>query len=132
MNRSLIGAMLAGIAAVAAWTAVGAQSTTPLIVDVAEPALSETAAEGKYLYDGNCAHCHGASGSGSDQGPPLIHRIYHPGHHGDMSFYLAVREGTKAHHWSFGDMPSQPQVSPGDIPAIILYIREVQAENGIR
>lgn len=132
MSKSLIGAALTGIAAVAVWTGVSAQSTTPLIVDVAEPALSETGAEGKYLFDANCAACHGANGSGSDQGPPLIHRIYHPGHHGDMSFYMAVREGTRAHHWSFGDMPAQPQVSPGDIPAIILYIREVQAENGIR
>ena len=132
MNKPLAGAALAGIAAVAVWTGVSAQSTAPLIVEVAEPRLSETAAEGKTLFDTNCAACHGASGSGSDQGPPLIHRIYVSSHHGDMSFYMAVRQGTPAHHWSFGDMPAQPQVSPGDIPAIILYIREVQAENGIR
>ncbi len=132
MHKSPIGAALAGIAAVAAWTTVAAQSTTPLIVDVAEPRLSETAAAGKELFDNECSACHGASGSGSEYGPPLIHRIYHSGHHGDMSFYLAVRKGTQAHHWDFGDMPPQPQVRPGDIPAIILYIREVQAANGIR
>lgn len=132
MNRSPILTALAIFAGAAAWTAVQAQVMGPLIVDVAEPRLSETAAAGKELFDNECSACHGASGSGSEYGPPLIHRIYHPGHHGDMSFYLAVRKGTQAHHWDFGDMPPQPQVRPGDIPAIILYIREVQAANGIR
>jgi mono/diheme cytochrome c family protein len=131
MIRRLL--IIAAFAGAAIWTAaVQAQMTGVLIVEVAEPRLSETGAAGKKLFDAECAACHGASGSGSDQGPPLIHRIYHPGHHGDLSFYRAVREGTRAHHWSFGDMAPQPQVRPADIPAIIRYIREVQAANGIR
>ncbi len=125
-------AIIAALAGATIWTAVQAQVMGPLIVEVAEPNLSETGAAGKKIFDANCAACHGAAGSGSDKGPPLIHRIYHPGHHGDMSFYRAVRQGTRAHHWAFGDMAPQPQVSPGDIPAVIRYIREVQAENGIK
>ena len=120
------------LAAVGMWTAVQAQIMGPLIVEVAEPNLSETGAAGKVLFDANCAVCHGANGSGTEKGPPLIHRIYHPNHHGDMAFYRAVRQGTRAHHWNFGDMAPLPQVKPDDIPSIIRYIREVQAENGIR
>ena len=129
MRKAVIVVALAGAGV---WTAVQAQISGVVIVEVAEPNLSEKGAAGKILFDANCAGCHGASGSGTDQGPPLIHRIYHPGHHGDMSFYIAVRQGTRAHHWTFGDMAPQPQVSPEDIPSIIRYIREVQAENGIR
>lgn len=134
MGKSLVlGALALGAVVWSGAQAPGqAQGVGPLIVEVAEPRLSEQAQAGKTLFDANCASCHGPSGSGSEQGPPLIYRIYHPGHHGDMSFYIAVRKGTRAHHWSFGDMPPQPQVAPGDIPAIIRYIREVQEENGIR
>jgi hypothetical protein len=70
-------------------------------------------------------------GGGTDNGPPLIHKIYEPNHHGDLAFQRAVRQGSRAHHWRFGDMPPQPQVTDADVSVIVKFIREIQRANGI-
>jgi mono/diheme cytochrome c family protein len=94
--------------------------------------LSEQAQTGKLAFDAVCAACHGVNGSGKDGfGPPLIHKIYEPSHHGDMSFFMAVQNGVRAHHWRFGDMPAQDGLTRGDVSNIIAYVREVQRANGI-
>jgi mono/diheme cytochrome c family protein len=95
------------------------------------PQLSALAVEGQAAFSANCAQCHGPNGGGTDQGPPLIHPIYEPNHHADMAFVLAARNGSRAHHWQFGNMPPQPQVSETEIAAIIQFVREVQRANGI-
>ena len=95
------------------------------------PPLSDIAARGKIAFDANCAPCHGANASGTDQGPPLVHNIYNPGHHADGAFFLAARLGVRQHHWPFGNMPPQPQVSEEQVAAIIRYVRELQVANGI-
>jgi len=95
------------------------------------PALSSQARRGEVVFNANCAACHGKNAAGTDQGPPLIHNIYNPGHHADMAFYRAANLGTRQHHWRFGDMPAQKQVSKDDVTLIIKYIREVQRANGI-
>ncbi len=100
-------------------------------IDVDMPALSTVATEGRDLFDSNCAQCHGQNGAGSDQGPPLIHVIYNPGHHADLAFVLAAQNGVAQHHWRFGTMPPQPQVSRQDIEKIVRFVREVQEANGI-
>ena len=106
-------------------------STEPTIIKVSVPTLSAKAAVGKTAYDDNCAGCHGTNGAGSDQGPPLIHDTYNPGHHADEAFYRAVRQGVPRHHWLFGDMPPQPQVAATEVTDIIRYVRELQQANGI-
>ena len=100
-------------------------------VSVQVPALTLTAQKGEAAFNANCAACHGDNASGSEQGPPLVHNIYNPGHHADGAFFLAAKNGVRAHHWPFGDMPKQPQVSAGEVAAIIAYVRELQAANGI-
>ena len=75
--------------------------------------------------------CHGPNAAGTKLGPPLIHDIYEPGHHSDQAFYLAAATGVRAHHWPYGDMPAQPQVSEAEVGLIIRYIRELQEANGI-
>ena len=100
-------------------------------VSVRIPELSAVATIGQKAFDENCASCHGVSGSGTDQGPPLIHDIYNPGHHANSAFYAAANRGVRQHHWRFGNMPSQPQVSDSQIAAIIRYIRELQQANDI-
>jgi mono/diheme cytochrome c family protein len=86
---------------------------------------------GEQLYDRNCAPCHGDNTRGTDKGPPLAHRVYVPSHHSDQAFYLAARNGVAAHHWRFGNMPAQPQVSESDVAAIVAYVRWVQREAGV-
>jgi mono/diheme cytochrome c family protein len=100
-------------------------------VAVVVPKLSALAVSGKDAFDVNCAQCHGANGSGTDFGPPLVHDIYNPGHHGDESFYIAASRGVDQHHWPYGDMAPQPQVTGKEMAAIIQYVRELQLANGI-
>ena len=95
-------------------------------------ALSEPAALGKRAFDATCAACHGANAAGvAGVGPPLVHVIYEPSHHGDAAFLLAVRNGVRAHHWRFGDMPPQPGLTGAEVAAITAYVRELQRANGI-
>lgn len=100
-------------------------------VAVKVPDLTPVARSGKRAFDDNCAACHGVNGAGTDQGPPLVHSIYNPGHHADASFLAAAQRGVPRHHWNFGDMPAQPQVSRRQIEVIIRYVRELQEANGI-
>ncbi|SMF27594.1 Cytochrome c [Tistlia consotensis] len=101
------------------------------VVAVKVPELSWMAKRGKVAFDSVCAACHGANAAGSDKGPPLVHQIYNPGHHPDTAFFRAVRSGAPQHHWRFGAMPPQPQVTQEQITDIIQYIRELQLANGI-
>ncbi|CUH67739.1 putative bifunctional cbb3-type cytochrome c oxidase subunit II/cytochrome c [Thalassovita gelatinovora] len=103
------------------------------IVQVAMPAtLSETARMGQRAFDAKCASCHGADAAGQKGvAPPLIHKIYEPGHHADMSFLMAAQRGVRSHHWPFGDMPPVEGVTDADVKMIVRYIREVQQVNGI-
>jgi mono/diheme cytochrome c family protein len=150
MNKQLIGALGLVIIAVAGWywtqggateqpasAAPGGQSGVagaPL-ADVIIPAeLSAKARQGETYYNAVCAACHGTNAAGHDGiAPPLVHRIYEPSHHGDMAFVLAARNGVRAHHWKFGNMPPIEQpLSDGELAAIVAYVRELQRANGIR
>jgi len=95
------------------------------------PQLATMQVAGKTLFDANCAACHGPNATGTDQGPPLVHIIYEPSHHGDASFYRAVALGARAHHWRFGNMPAVEGVTEADVAQIIGYVRALQRANGI-
>ena len=88
-------------------------------------------AEGKQAFESICATCHGPVANGTEQGPPLVNRIYEPSHHADIAFQLAVRNGVRAHHWRFGDMEPVPGVSDQQIAAITAYVRWLQRHVGI-
>ncbi|MRU15414.1 cytochrome c [Roseovarius sp. A21] len=114
------------------------KDNTPLpqgaaLADVRVPdGLSQQAQMGERAFNGVCADCHGKKAAGRQgMGPPLVHKIYEPSHHGDMAFHLAVKNGVRAHHWPFGNMPSQSGLTKGDVSAIVAYVRELQRENGI-
>jgi len=97
-------------------------------VAAARPAAAEG---GAALFERRCAECHGLGAKGTDKGPPLVHRIYEPSHHADAAFYLAVRQGVRAHHWPFGDMPAVEGVSDEQIARILAYVRGLQRAAGI-
>lgn len=103
------------------------------IVEVALPAeLSAETRMGKRAFEAKCAECHGANAAGQNGvAPPLVHRIYEPSHHSDMAFVLAAKNGVRAHHWNFGNMPAVNGLTDGDVEMIARYIRELQKENGI-
>jgi mono/diheme cytochrome c family protein len=133
----LAGVVLAGaIGAVYVLTADGDRSATGpggALAAVTVPPLSGAAAEGEALFAKTCATCHGADAAGrAGQGPPLVHVIYEPGHHADGAFYLAVAQGVRQHHWTFGNMPAVAGVSSEDISRIVAYVRTLQRANGIR
>ena len=86
---------------------------------------------GAALFDANCALCHGEGAAGTAQGPPLVHRVYEPGHHPDAAFYRAVEFGVISHHWEFGNMAPVPGVSKADVAKIVAYVRELQRADGI-
>ena len=105
---------------------------TDLVAVTVPDTFSEQAMIGKQSFDAICATCHGSNGAGKvDAGPPLVHVIYEPNHHGDMAFYMAVENGVRAHHWPFGNMPPQEGLTRGDVTSIIAYVRELQRANGI-
>ncbi len=143
MNKTLIVATLSGAALAGAFLyAVAerkpdAQASTPaepgsLLVEVRATTLSGDAVLGERAFNAKCASCHGPMAAGqAGLAPPLIHKIYEPNHHGDMSFHIAVQNGVRAHHWPFGNMPPVAGLTKADVNNIVSYIRALQQENGI-
>ena len=102
------------------------------MVAVTVPTMDPKMITGEKLFNDNCAACHGAAASGRDGiGPPLIHKIYEPSHHGDAAFLLAAKRGVRAHHWPFGNMPVVENVNETDVQRIVDYVRFIQRANGI-
>lgn len=103
------------------------------MAEVAVPAsLSETETLGERAFATLCAACHGTNAAGRDGiAPPLVHRIYFPGHHSDEAFHMAVQNGVRAHHWRFGNMPRIEGVTRAEVTTIIAYVRALQRANGI-
>jgi mono/diheme cytochrome c family protein len=89
-------------------------------------------AEGERRYNRSCRPCHGPLGTGSESGPPLVHRTYQPSHHSDAAFRLAVTRGVRAHHWSFGNMPPIPTMDSAGVASVTAYVRWLQQQAGIR
>jgi mono/diheme cytochrome c family protein len=107
--------------------------TGPALVNVAVPeSLPDIALMGKRGFEAKCIACHGENAAGVDgAGPPLVHKIYEPSHHGDAAFWLATQNGVRAHHWKFGNMPPVGGLTKSDVDAIVAYVRALQAANGI-
>ena len=123
-RRTLIGAAVAIAFAPAAF----AQWRNP---PAPGPGFVPNVAAGKTLYVEKCAVCHGVDLRGTDKGPPQIHPVYRPDHHGDVAYQLAVRNGSKQHHWRFGDMAPVPGLRPEDVENITAYIRGEQRKAGL-
>lgn len=133
MNRSRWTYWLAALALVAVLAAAfGAWASSRLDPSrIKLPEMTPQLNLGKMLYDAKCATCHGANAAGTDKGPTFLHRVYHPGHHGDGAFFLAPKRGVRAHHWPFGDMPPVEGVTDPQIEKILHYVRTLQKTNGI-
>lgn len=142
-------AVVVAISGIAAWTLLddrgdGALSVADLpdlpaglapapMVEVSLPdRFTDAEAMGERAFNAACAVCHGTNAAGRDGiAPPLVHPIYRPGHHGDEAFQIAVRNGVRAHHWRFGNMPPIEGVTRAEVDTIIAYVRALQRANGI-
>lgn len=87
--------------------------------------------DGAALYAQACGGCHGEDLRGTDEGPPFLNVIYRSGHHADISFFLAVRDGARSHHWNFGDMPPVQGLTEEQVASIVAFVRGRQVEAGI-
>ena len=99
------------------------------------PAPSTTAAapavpDGAAVYQHYCAECHGVDLRGTDKGPSQLSIVYEPNHHGDYAYRVAIRDGTREHHWWFGDMPPVEGITDLEIEKVISYIRAEQERLG--
>ena len=130
LPKYLVIAFFAGGAAILGSKFMGSSGQSKT-VSVRVPELSKLATDGKTAFDANCGKCHGKNAAGTDSGPPLVHDIYNPGHHSDEAFVAAAKRGVRQHHWPFGNMPPLPQVTNDQLVAIVRYVRELQAANGI-
>jgi mono/diheme cytochrome c family protein len=97
----------------------------------AGPAAPSDVQPGEAKFNAHCAACHGIRASGTNQGPPLVHKIYEPNHHADPAFQRAAANGVRAHHWEFGNMPKIDGVTPEDVDQITRYVRWLQKQAGI-
>ena len=118
----------AGLVAV---SGAGLAQSDAIYPDPKEPEMTSGLQLGAMNYGVYCASCHGKTGGGSDKGPTFIHKVYHPGHHGDGAFFVASKRGARAHHWKFGEMKPVAGVTDAQIELIVEYIRAVQRANGL-
>jgi mono/diheme cytochrome c family protein len=118
-------------ATLAPWLLAGCENRPAVRTGFDPGPVPAELAEGERLYLKNCARCHGQQGVGSGVGPPLIHIVYEPNHHGDMAFQRAAKFGVPAHHWTFGNMPPIPEVDEAAVAQITAYVRWLQRAAGI-
>ena len=116
------------LACVIGAAACGEATTPPVKLPAEVPAELQA---GERAFSTHCARCHGEQALGTNQGPPLVHKVYEPNHHGDAAFYRAAAQGVRAHHWQFGDMPKVEGVAEQEVTEIIRYVRWLQREAGI-
>ncbi len=103
---------------------------SPALPATIEPQNPELVAVGAVLYEASCAACHGSDLRGTDMGPSHLSVVYEPNRHSDVAFSLAVRVGTRQHHWGFGAMAPVEGLSDDDVEAIIAFVRESQRTEG--
>jgi mono/diheme cytochrome c family protein len=97
----------------------------------AAPALSAEAEAGRAAFARECAACHGPFAEGTRRGPTLLHPAYAPDRRSDAHIRAPVRRGAPERLWEHGPMPAIGGVSEPELAAIVAYIREMQAAEGI-
>ena len=88
-------------------------------------------AKGRAIFQITCATCHGTTLHGTSMAPSMIQAAFAPDQTPDQAFFNAIRHGVPQKRFEKGPMPAQPSVATADIPAVVAYVRSVQAQNGI-
>ena len=129
--RILLGVSVALVIGLSVGSGLWAAGPKAIYADPVEPKMTPDLNIGRLNYDRFCGACHGRTARGTVKGPTFISRIYHPGHHGDQAFFVAPKNGARAHHWRFGDMKPVPGVNDAQLSTILGYVRAVQKANGV-
>lgn len=131
--RKILGVTVLSLAAL--FTATRGAHAQAVSVPAPSAGLMPNPSKGKILFGQKCASCHGVDlkgrDTGSDRGPPFLHPVYEPSHHGDAAFQNAVANGVRAHHWKFGNMPAVKGVTPDEVAHLTAYVRMEQRKVGI-
>ena len=137
-RQQVVKPIMLGLCCVVFWgcsengsNAQSAPAKPPTLQASADKPLPAEFEEGETKFNAFCSRCHGVQGKGTNNGPPLVHKIYEPNHHADMAFHRAAAQGVRAHHWKFGNMPKIEGVTSEDVTHIIGYIRWLQRQAGI-
>src|SRR5262245_18858176 len=77
---------------------------------------------GRQVFTARCAGCHGTDGNGGELGPAISARV---ASRTDDDLKTVVRQGQAA-----AGMPAFPNVSDGDLAALIRYVRTLRPRNG--
>jgi len=129
-------------AVIAAGVGVGAGFLGAFLGDglLQAPVLDpQVVAEGKFLYQENCAtDCHGGMGEGQlgwevpnpngARGAPPHNSTGHTWMHSDLELYRAVRDGLPADERTGADsemLPFRDELSPEQIRAVITYLKSL-------
>ena len=75
---------------------------------VTDAALSDTGRAGEEVFNANCSVCHGVGATGTERGPTLIHRIYHPRPPPGLQYPQRGRPRSEAAPlvlWKYGSCP---------------------------
>lgn len=103
-----------------------------VMAEVTVPELVGDEVIGQRVFEAKCVTCHGENAAGQEGvAPPLVHKYYEPSHHGDGAFLIAAKNGVRAHHWRFGNMPPVEGITDAEIKLVIAYVRALQRANGI-
>jgi mono/diheme cytochrome c family protein len=73
--------------------------------------LTADAAEGSVVYEAECARCHAADGTGTDEGVNIISEL----HHGDRLFVTWILDGK-------GEMPAFPELTDQEVADLMAHI----------
>ena len=130
-RHSFLGAVaLASLAIAGACSSGGdaaatAESTAAAGVPAVTPAMIE---RGRTIYKGNCVPCHGDKGKGDGPGAGVLKPP--PRDHTDYAYMITLSDKEIADVIKMGGaikgrplMPSHPQISGGDMDALVAYIR---------
>src|SRR5215471_14945761 len=86
---------------------------------VAAPAAAQDGAAGRRTFETRCGRCHGADGTGSEMGPPILQRLKL---RGNSSLTALIRDGIPMR-----GMPPNP-MPDAELGALVSFLRSIERD----
>ena len=122
--RSRHGVVPAAILACAAWIAPFPGIEAQPSAQGRPPSTNggQSAADGRQVFEGRCAGCHGLDGRGGERAPDIATRAVVQ-QRSDEQLYRIVKEGNPT-----AGMPAFPSLDDGTVKSLIAYLRVLQGK----